>query len=99
MLYLKAANLEDVEKEFLFMMDMPVDENGFTNPWYGILWEDFEEKALKQMIAYSKGDCLPEGFVPETFFFLWNDDEIVGQFRVRYRGGAFDAGNCQRNDS
>ena len=32
MLYLKAANFQDIEKEYLFVRDMPVDENGFTNP-------------------------------------------------------------------
>lgn len=46
--------------------------------------EDFEDKALKQMIDFSKGNSLPEGFVPETFLFLWKEDEIVGQFRIRH---------------
>lgn len=31
MLYLKEINDEDVIKEFLFVRDMPVDENGLTN--------------------------------------------------------------------
>ena len=76
MLYLREANYEDMEKEFLFVRDMPVDENGMTNEWYGISREEFENKALKQMISSSKGENLPEGYVPETFLFLWNDDEI-----------------------
>lgn len=84
MLYLKEINDKDMEKEFLFVRDMPVDENGFTNKWNGISREDFEKKALKEMIAFSKGQDLPDGFVPETFLFLWNDDEIVGQFRIRH---------------
>lgn len=84
MLYLKKANYEDVEKEFLFVRDMPIDENGFTNEWHGICREDFENKALKQMIAFSEGKDLPQGYVPETFLFLWNDDEIIGQFRIRH---------------
>lgn len=84
MLYLKEANEKDIEKEFLFVRDMPVDENGLTNEWHGISREDFENKALKQMIAFSEGKELPEGYVPETFLFLWNDDEIVGQFRIRH---------------
>ena len=84
MLYLREANYEDMEKEFLFVRDMPVDENGMTNEWYGISREEFENKALKQMISSSKGENLPEGYVPETFLFLWNDDEIVGQFRIRH---------------
>jgi len=84
MLYLKKANYEDIEKEYLFVRDMPVDENGLTNDWHGISREDFEEKAIGQMIAHAKGENLPEGYVPETFLFLWNDNEIVGQFRIRH---------------
>ena len=63
---------------------MPVDENGMTNPWHDISREDFENIALKKMISYKEGKDLPEGHVPETFFFLWNDNEIVGQFRIRH---------------
>lgn len=84
MIYLKEANYDDVEKEYLFVKDIPIDENGFTNEWYGISRNEFEEKALSEMIAYSKGEQLPEGFVPETFLFLWDDDRIVGQFRIRH---------------
>ncbi|MBQ9119478.1 MAG: GNAT family N-acetyltransferase [Lachnospiraceae bacterium] len=84
MLYLKAANHEDVEKEYFFVRDLPVDENGFLNEWHGILREEFEEKALNTMIAYEKGENLPEGYVPETFLFLWDDEEIVGEFRIRH---------------
>ncbi len=84
MLYLKEANYDDIEKEYLFVKDMPVDENGLTNEWHGVSRKDFEYKALKQMIDFSQGESLPEGFVPETFLFLWKDDEIVGQFRIRH---------------
>lgn len=84
MLYLKKPNYEDLEKEYLFVRDTPADENGFTNEWCGISREEFEEKALKTMIAFSEGEGLPEGWVPETFLFLWNDDEIIGQFRIRH---------------
>ena len=84
MLYLKEANFEDMEKEYLFVRDMPVDENGLTNPYHGISREAFESKALPEMIAFQKGENLPEGYVPETFLFLWKDDIIVGQFRIRH---------------
>lgn len=84
MLYLKEPNYEDMEEEYLFVRDMPVDENGLTNEWHGISREDFEEKAIVQMIAFAKGENLSEGYVPETFLFLWNDNEIVGQFRIRH---------------
>lgn len=84
MLYLKEINDKDIEKEFLFVRDMPIDENGLTNKWNNVTREDFENKALKEMIAFSKGENLPDGLVPETFLFLQNDDIIVGQFRIRH---------------
>ena len=84
MIYLKKACLEDLEKEWLFVRDMPEDENGLTNAWHNVSREDFAEKALPEMIAFSEGKGLPEGYVPETFFFLWDDDTIVGQFRIRH---------------
>lgn len=83
MLYLKEASYADSEKEYLFVRDMPEDENGLTNPWHDISRDEFH-KALEMMIANSKGVGLPEGHVPETFYFLWNDNEIVGQFRIRH---------------
>ena len=100
MLYVKAANQADLEKEWLFVREMPPDENGLTNEWYQVSKEDFAEKALPQMIRFSEGKDLPDGYVPETFLFLWDDDEIVGQFRIRHylceslRTGAGHIGYC-----
>lgn len=45
---------------------MPADEKGLINKWYGISRDDFEDKAIREMIAFSKRKDLPEGFVPET---------------------------------
>ena len=84
MIYLKEAHLEDAEKEFLFVHDMPADENGMTNDWHGVSREEFDSAALPAMISSAKGENLPDGYVPETFLFLWDNDEIVGQFRVRH---------------
>ena len=84
MVYLKEANREDAEKEYLFVRNIPQDENGFTNKWHGCSRETFEREALPEMIGFSKGENLPEGFVPETFLFLWEDDTVIGQFRIRH---------------
>ena len=85
MLYLKKANREDSDPEWRFVRDMPADENGLTNAWPDISKEDFEKTALPTMLRYEAGIDLPPGYVPETFFFLWRDGEIVGQFRIRHR--------------
>ncbi len=84
MLYLKKVNFDDADKEYLFVRDVPYDENGFINEYHGISHSDFIGSALKQMIDSAKGIGLPEGYVPETFYFLWDNDEIVGLFRFRH---------------
>ena len=104
MLYVKEANTADAEKEWRFVREMPPDENGLTNEWYRVSREDFEAKALPRMIAFGKGENLPEGYVPETFLFLWDGDRIVGQFRIRHylceslRTGAGHIGYCVGKD-
>ena len=83
-LFLKQACIEDMEKEWQFVRDMPEDENGLTNEWPGVSREVFRDRALPQMLRFAEGRDLPEGYVPETFFFLWDGDTIVGQFRIRH---------------
>ena len=83
MLILKAANTEDIEKEYLFVKDIPADENGFINEYPGISRADFDD-ALDCMIANARGERLPEGYVPATSYFLWDDDVIVGKFDLRH---------------
>ena len=84
MIFLKKANIKDAEKEYQFLKDTPTNENGFENKYYGFSYEDFINKALPQMIKISKGIDLPNGYVPETFYFLWVDNNIVGLFKVRH---------------
>lgn len=84
MLFLKEANLEDAEKEFEFIANTPKEEQGFTNPHFGCSREEFEHKILPGYIQASKGIDLPEGWVPKTEFFLWDDNQIVGLFRIRH---------------
>ncbi|MBQ2698013.1 MAG: GNAT family N-acetyltransferase [Clostridia bacterium] len=84
MLKLKPAGSGDLQKEWRFVHALPADENGYLNDWHGISWEEYEQTALPQLLASSRGEGLPEGYVPETFFFLWEEEEIVGQFRFRH---------------
>lgn len=84
MLYLKEANLEDIEKEYAFISNTPEYENGFTNPAARCSKAEFLDKILPGYINAAKGIGLPEGWVPETELFLWEDDEIVGLFRIRH---------------
>lgn len=84
MLYLKAANLEDWEKEYEAISEQPENENGFENKYYNVSKEDFKNKVIQEILNQSKGRDLPDGYVPGTYYFLWNDQEIVGLFKIRH---------------
>ncbi len=84
MLYLKEANTEDVEKEYEFITNTPENENGFINENHGCTREEFENIVLPEYINYSQGINLKDNHVPQTTFFLWDDDKIVGMFKLRH---------------
>lgn len=84
MIYLKEANLADTETEYQFLKSIPANENGFENKYYDFSYEEFVNTALPQMINFSKGIDLPSGYVPETFYFLWDNNDIVGLFKLRH---------------
>ena len=83
MLYLKSANYNDIEKEWLFQRSIPADANSFINDYPDISREDFDS-ALETMIAQSRGEKLPDGYVPQTVYYLWVNDTIVGTFHFRH---------------
>ena len=85
MLRLKEANIEDSQKEWLFIRSIPENEKGLTNPYHGISEEEFTETVLPAMIDRSKGIGIPGDRVPDTILYLWDDDVIVGKFRIRHR--------------
>jgi predicted acetyltransferase len=84
MLYLKEMNIEDSEKEWLYIKDIPEDENGFANNYNGVSFDEFTDKVIPHIIDGSKGIGLPEGYVPDTWFVLWDDEEPVGIFKIRH---------------
>ncbi|MCR5101579.1 MAG: GNAT family N-acetyltransferase [Butyrivibrio sp.] len=84
MLYLKKANYEDIEKEYDYITNTPEEENGFTNPYSGIDFETFKNKIIPRYIDYDNEINMDENHVPQTEFFLWEDEKIVGLFHVRH---------------
>lgn len=84
MIFLKELNLQDAEKEYEYISSVPTDENGFFNNCYGAPRENFETAVLQPLIQQAQGLDLPEGYVPQTHYLLWDDDTIVGWFRLRH---------------
>lgn len=84
MLKLKKVDLADEAALYDYIVTVSPNENGFTNEYYGCPRENFAERALQVMINRSLGLDLPEGHVPDTHYFLWDDDVVVGWFRLRH---------------
>ena len=78
MLCLKAANTADIEAEYDFVTHQPADENGFTNQYTGCSFEEFRDTILPGFIDHAQGRNLPEGYVPGTEYFLWDDGQNTG---------------------
>ena len=84
MIYLKETNFEDRKEEYLFIKRLPEDENGFLNPFYNESEDSFYKAIIPRLINYSNGINLAPLKVTETYFFLWDDNKIVGLFKVRH---------------
>lgn len=84
MIRLKIANKIEIDQEYEFISNTPYEENGFINNDFSVTKEEFKNIVLPKYIDNSKGINLPEGYVPQTVFFLWDNDQIVGLFRIRH---------------
>lgn len=85
LLYLKAVNREDVLKEYEAINKIPANEKGFENRYFGCALKDFEDNIINKLINDSKGINLPEGYVACTYYFLWEDENIVGLIKIRHK--------------
>lgn len=83
MIFLKSLNLEDAKKEYEFFQSLK-SENGLENDLYGLDYETFVNEAIPRKIKASQGIDLKEGHVPDTYYLLWDEDKIVGVFKLRH---------------
>lgn len=75
--------LEADEKTYEYLTTMAAEENGFGNVFSGCTREEFK-KLTEQAEMQSRGEGLPEGYVPQTIYILWNEEELpVGCFHFR----------------
>ena len=81
---LRKINMQDAYAQWEYTTALPADENGLTNPYTGISYEEYVEKALPTLISYEHPVDMPDWFVPETYYYLWDGDCLVGEFRIRH---------------
>lgn len=83
MLYLKELNIEDSLKEYQFLTTIKT-ENGFYNAYESITYDTFIHQVIPERMDASKGMVKEISHVPDTYYFLWLDDIIIGLFKVRH---------------
>lgn len=84
MLELRKMNFEDIKEQWEYVTALPTDENGLTNPYEGISFEEYENTVLPTLMMHEHPVNMPEGFVPETYYYLWDGQVLVGEYRIRH---------------
>ena len=103
-LELRKLNLRDAFAQWEYTSQLPQDENGLTNPYHGVSFAQYRDKVLPELISYEHPVGMPDWFVPETRWYLWDGDTLVGEFRIRHyltealRQGAGHIGYSIRRD-
>ncbi|MBH5317641.1 GNAT family N-acetyltransferase [Paenibacillus sp. GSMTC-2017] len=82
-LTLRAINRVENEDIFLMIQEMGEGENGFVNSLLSDDLEMFYQK-LHRNIEISQGINLGEGFVPQTLYWFFVDEQPVGYGKLRH---------------
>ncbi|WP_125605872.1 GNAT family N-acetyltransferase [Lapidilactobacillus bayanensis] len=80
---LRKMNQKDARAEFDFFQTMPV-ENGFEVPYKTLTYQEFVTTAIPERLLSSRGLGPAVGRVPDTYFFLWDDSQLIGLFKIRH---------------
>ena len=83
-IHLKKINYEDIDKEYKAIKSIPKEENGVINKYRKISKAEFKNNVIPNLLDHSNGINLEPNHVPDTYFFLWDDDTIVGLFKIRH---------------
>lgn len=77
---LKELTLQDWKEIQEMLQEIWPGENGFENTGYNMNLDDYLIKYYNQ----SKGNNLPEGYVPQTIYRLYIDNKIVWYWKLRH---------------
>ena len=84
MLELRKMNYKDAKEQWEYVTALPADENGLTNPYEGVSFEEYETTVLPELMMHEHPVNMPEWFVPETYYYLWDGQVLVGEYRIRH---------------
>ena len=84
MLELRKMNYEDTIAQWEYVTALPTNENGLTNNYEGVSLEEYKNHVLPELMMHENPVNMPDWFVPETFYYLWDDGALIGEFRIRH---------------
>ena len=90
----KPVSYDQKEKIYSLLSGISKMDNGYSNEFAEMTKEEFLSKGIQLLIDWSNGKNLYKNFVPITFYFLYDNEDIVGVFKLRhylndyYRNGA-----------
>ena len=84
MLELRKLNYDDIVEQWKYTTVLPADENGFTNPYEGVSFEEYQTSVLPELMMHEHPVNMPDWFVPATYYYLWDDEMLIGEFRIRH---------------
>jgi predicted acetyltransferase len=80
---LRELCIQDGSDIFDMLKEIGPGENGFINGAYGLSREEFKG-FLEQNLQHSNGINLPQGYVPQTIYWLYVDSKPVGIGKLRH---------------
>ena len=84
MLELRKMNYDDIVEQWKYITLLPANENGLTNPYEGVSFDIYRDSVLPELMMHENPVHMPDWFVPETYYYLWEDDRLLGEFRIRH---------------
>ena len=101
---LRKINVQDAAAQWEYTTELPADENGLTNPYHGVSFDEYTATVLPALISHEHPVNMPDWFVPEIYYYLWDKGRLIGEFRIRHyltealRNGAGHIGYSIRKD-
>ena len=80
---LRQLSVCDGRNVYEMLQDIGSDEYGFTNEVNGMTYDEYKQWLVKQD-AYSRAEKLPPGWIPQTTYFLFVDEQPVGIACIRH---------------
>lgn len=88
-LELRKINTNDIEAQWAYTTELPTDENGLTNPYNGVSFDEYKNKVLPTLISYEHPVNMPDWFVPEEEIYLRVNKNYIASQKVMINNSAY----------